>query len=83
MITNEARRRIGAAFIITPALALLVTIAVAAAPSPEGQMPDPAPAMQGTRAGVTLPADGLRDEAAMVLVGSALIGLAAVVRRAA
>lgn len=29
------------------------------------------------------PATGLRDEAAMVLVGSALIGLAAAVRRAA
>ncbi len=32
---------------------------------------------------VGLPALGLRDEAAMVLVGSALIGLAAAVRRAA
>ncbi|MDQ3346745.1 MAG: hypothetical protein M3545_02145 [Acidobacteriota bacterium] len=30
-----------------------------------------------------IPATGLRDEAAMVLVGSALIGLAAAVRRAA
>ncbi|CAN5661679.1 hypothetical protein BH23ACI1_BH23ACI1_01520 [soil metagenome] len=32
---------------------------------------------------VTVPLDGLRDEAAMVLVGTALIGLAAAVRRAA
>ena len=32
---------------------------------------------------VSLPATGLRDEAAMVLVGTALIGLAAAVRRAA
>jgi hypothetical protein len=32
---------------------------------------------------VTVPATGLRDEAAMVLVGTALIGLAAAVRRAA
>jgi hypothetical protein len=32
---------------------------------------------------VGMPASGLRDEAAMVLVGSALIGLAAAVRRAA
>ena len=32
---------------------------------------------------VGLPATGLRDEAAMVLVGTALIGLAAAVRRAA
>ena len=31
----------------------------------------------------SLPALGMRDEAAMVLVGTALIGLAAVVRRAA
>jgi hypothetical protein len=32
---------------------------------------------------VGFPAMGMRDEAAMVLVGSALIGLAAAVRRAA
>ncbi len=32
---------------------------------------------------VSIPASGLRDEAAMVLVGTALIGLAAAVRRAA
>jgi hypothetical protein len=32
---------------------------------------------------VTVPAAGLRDEAAMVLVGTVLIGLAAAVRRAA
>ena len=32
---------------------------------------------------VRVPAHGLRDEAAMVLVGTALIGLAAAVRRAA
>ena len=32
---------------------------------------------------VSLPATGVRDEAAMVLVGTALIGLAAAVRRAA
>ena len=32
---------------------------------------------------VSVPATGLRDEAAMVLVGTALIGLAAAVRRAA
>ncbi len=33
--------------------------------------------------GVGMPAPGIRDEAAMVLVGTALIGLAAAVRRAA
>ena len=32
---------------------------------------------------VSIPAGGMRDEAAMVLVGSALIGLAAALRRAA
>lgn len=32
---------------------------------------------------VEVPATGIRDEAAMVLVGTALIGLAAAVRRAA
>jgi hypothetical protein len=32
---------------------------------------------------VRLPGGGLRDEAAMVLVGTALIGLGAAVRRAA
>jgi hypothetical protein len=32
---------------------------------------------------VGIPANGLRDEAAMVLVGTALIGLAAAVKRAA
>ena len=32
---------------------------------------------------INVPATGIRDEAAMVLVGTALIGLAAVVRRAA
>ena len=32
---------------------------------------------------VNIPATGMRDEAAMVLVGTALIGLAAAVRRAA
>ncbi len=33
--------------------------------------------------GVGLPFTGIRDEAAMILVGTALIGLAAAVRRAA
>jgi LPXTG-motif cell wall-anchored protein len=32
---------------------------------------------------VSVPATGMRDEAAMVLVGSALIGLAALLRRTA
>jgi hypothetical protein len=44
-----------------------------------GDRPDTAVAVQR----VNLPASGLRDEAAMVLVGTALIGLASAVRRAA
>jgi len=41
----------------------------------------PAVAIEHAQAPVSVP--GLRDEAAMILVGSALIGLAAAVRRAA
>ena len=82
MITNGARRRIWAAF-ITAVLAFLVTTAGAAVTSPEGQLPDASPSVAVPLTSVTLPLDGLRDEAAMVLVGSALIGLAALVRRAA
>lgn len=55
-----------------------------AAPAASGETvpsnPDaPAVAVQQVR----MPLPGLRDEAAMVLVGTALIGLAAAVRRAA
>jgi hypothetical protein len=62
-------------------IALLATPMVGLA-SPEG--PDDvvaAPTVAVQR--VAVPAPGLRDEAAMVLVGTALIGLAAAVRRAA
>lgn len=54
---------------------------VTATPSPqEAETVTPAVAVQQVR----VPASGgLRDEAAMVLVGTALIGLAAAVRRAA
>ena len=55
-----------------------------AAPEATGESvanPSDAPAVAVQRVRVPLP--GLRDEAAMVLVGSALIGLAAAVRRAA
>ncbi|PYR94695.1 MAG: hypothetical protein DMF84_04345 [Acidobacteria bacterium] len=55
-----------------------------AAPATTG---DPSAASQSTPAlavqQVRVPLLGLRDEAAMVLVGTALIGLAAAVRRAA
>lgn len=52
----------------------------AIADTPEDEAVAPAPvAVQR----VSLPSIGMRDEAAMVLVGTALIGLAAAVRRAA
>ena len=48
---------------------------------------EPEPVVEGTTAVAVqqtrIPSTGLRDEAAMVLVGTALIGLAAAVRRAA
>jgi hypothetical protein len=61
----------------------VASAAVGAAARPqveESREPEAAPvAVQR----VNIPATGIRDEAAMVLVGSALIGLAAAVRRAA
>jgi len=69
-------------------LASLVFVAAAAAAGPLAAAPAdtetpsadaPAVAVKQVR----VPAHGLRDEAAMVLVGTALIGLAAAVRRAA
>lgn len=56
------------------------TAAAAGRPLPEEPRQAAAPvAVQR----VDMPATGMRDEAAMVLVGTALIGLAAAVRRAA
>ena len=52
---------------------------VGAAPVKEAETTTPAVAVQRVR---VPPSGGLRDEAAMVLVGGALIGLAAAVRRA-
>jgi LPXTG-motif cell wall-anchored protein len=51
-----------------------------------GTVDDPRPAEPVATVAVQrvgLPTTGMRDEAAMVLVGSALIGLAAALRRAA
>lgn len=63
-------------------VALLATPLVAeATPAPDDIVAAHAPTVAVQRAAV--PAYGLRDEAAMVLVGTALIGLAAAVRRAA
>ncbi len=52
--------------------------AIADAPDDEAVAPAPTAVQR-----VGLPSMGMRDEAAMVLVGTVLIGLAAAVRRAA
>jgi hypothetical protein len=51
--------------------------------APSAPRPDDAPAAVAVQQARVAPVSGLRDEVAMVLVGSALIGLAAAVRRAA
>ncbi len=67
--------------------ALVVVAAAAASAAAAGRQPveeareNAAAPVAVQRVGI--PTTGLRDEAAMVLVGSALIGLAAAVRRAA
>lgn len=58
---------------------MLVAPPLMGAPSVNEADTTPAVAVQRVR---MPPAGGLRDEAAMVLVGTALIGLAAAVRRA-
>jgi hypothetical protein len=60
--------------------ALAASPLVAARSVTDAENAAPAVAVQQVR---VPPAGGLRDEAAMVLVGTALIGLAAAVRRAA
>jgi len=60
--------------------ALAASPLVASASVPDRDPAAPTVAVQQVRVGVI---GGLRDEAAMVLVGTALIGLAAAVRRAA
>jgi hypothetical protein len=63
-------------------LVALAATPIVAVASPEG--PDEAVAASTVAVQrVAVPAPGLRDEAAMILVGTALIGLAAAVRRAA
>jgi hypothetical protein len=60
---------------------LMLSAPVFASPSTGDDVTATAPAVAVQR--VSLPDTGLRDEAAMVLVGTALIGLAAAVRRTA
>ena len=70
--------------LVSLTLAALALIATGLAASPaidDNSAANAAPAVAVQR--VSLPVPGLRDEAAMVLVGTALIGLASAVRRAA
>jgi hypothetical protein len=60
----------------------VTSIDAAGRPSSEERAPA-ATSVPAAAQRVSLPSPGLRDEAAMVLVGTALIGLAAAVRRAA
>jgi hypothetical protein len=61
-------------------MCMMLAAPVIAAPEGPAKIDTP-PAVAVQR--VAVPATGLRDEAAMVLVGSVLIGVAAAVRRAA
>jgi hypothetical protein len=61
--------------------ALSASPAAAATPSTDALSPEPAVPVTAQHGHAVMP--GLRDDAAMVLVGTALIGLAAAVRRAA
>jgi len=62
-------------------MGLASVLAATATTQEEGRETVATPPVAVQRIG--LPATGLRDEAAMVLVGTALIGIAAAVRRAA
>jgi hypothetical protein len=74
-------RRLVVSLMFAGLVAVLGAPVAAVAPS----VSDDAPSAGATVAvhWINLPDTGLRDEAAMVLVGTALIGLAAAVRRAA
>jgi hypothetical protein len=68
--------------LVVVACVLMAAASAFAAPntkSPDAESEQPAVAVQQ----VQIPVTGLHDEAAMVLVGTVLIGIGAVVRRAA
>jgi hypothetical protein len=68
-------------FPITLAIFTLMALSAGAAPAVGDEAPVLAPsAVAVQRVSVSIP--GVRDEAAMVLVGAALLGLASAVRRA-
>ena len=74
---NVMRKYLGSLAIVVSVTAAAPVLAAANAPDEANA--SPAVAVEQVR----IPFTGLRDEAAMVLVGTALIGLAAAVRRSA
>jgi hypothetical protein len=64
-------------------LAWIGSVPLSAATRPVADEPRESAAAPVAVQRISVPATGMRDEAAMVLVGTALIGLAAAVRRAA
>jgi len=64
--------------IVAVLVAVMAPMAIADTPDDDAVTPVPVAEQR-----VSFPSTGLRDEATMVLVGAALIGLAAAVRRAA
>ncbi|HEY3884193.1 MAG TPA: hypothetical protein VGL62_03210 [Vicinamibacterales bacterium] len=77
MTMRRGLASLGFAAVIMLALSAIASAVTSSAPA---DTPDqPTVAVQQ----VPVPVPGLRDEAAMVLVGTALIGLAAAVKRAA
>jgi hypothetical protein len=63
-------------------LALVAPVGAVASPASPASNEGPEPVLTPVAVQVPAPFAGVRDEAAMVLVGTALIGLAAAVRRA-
>jgi hypothetical protein len=72
-------RKSVASVLCTGSVAFLSAASLAAVPAPDPEPESRAAPMTA----VPAPETGLRDEAAMLLVGSAMLGLAAAVRRAA
>jgi hypothetical protein len=70
-------------YLVTLIFGGLALIAAPLSASTKDVSTDASPAAVVEPAAVHVSVPGLRDEAAMILVGTALIGLAAVVRRAA
>jgi hypothetical protein len=76
------RRQIVALTFVGLTVLVISTVASSGYAIPEATNGTPSAAPVAVQR-VAMPATGLRDEAAMVLIGTALIGLAGAVRRAA